>query len=173
MSTKEKNYLAEDCDELLEPHDNSMTQQELRFFSHYLQKLNPEDTRTRLARFSLLDFQNIFEITLTNIHNLQPITDRLLQKIIHVPKENGGYKSFQMFSWCRVSVDKKKEWYVEIDAHDDALPLFLEFQSQYFDYLALEKNEDFLSQPSSQALVEFIGHLLSTEGIIINEQDPT
>jgi len=41
---------------------------------------------------------------------------------------------FQLFKKCRIDKDDKSEWYVEIDAHDEALPLMFEFKERYFTY---------------------------------------
>ena len=46
----------------------------------------------------------------------------------------GGYNGFQLFKDCTVDIDDKAEWYIEIDAHDKALPLMFEFKDKYFSY---------------------------------------
>jgi plasmid replication initiation protein len=53
---------------------------------------------------------------------------------VNVPDERGGYTGFQLFKECRVFIGEDSEWYVEIDAHDKALPLMFEFQSRFFSY---------------------------------------
>ncbi|WP_101696667.1 replication initiation protein [Clostridium minihomine] len=107
---------------------SSMTLQELRFFSIYLSKINPNDISTRIVRFSLSDFQAIMELDRINIGDIQTVTDSLLSKIIDLPNENGGYIGFQLFRSCSVDKNEKEEWYVEIDAHDNALPLLFEIK---------------------------------------------
>ena len=47
---------------LNELRSNNMTLQELRFFSIYLSKINPQDIDTRVARFPLDDFQKIMNL---------------------------------------------------------------------------------------------------------------
>ena len=114
---------------------NNMTFQELRFFSIYLAKIDQRDISTRAVRFPLVDFQKIMDLGRLNIKQLQNTTNSLLQKVVNVPKENGGYEGFQLFKECDVDRDKTtKEWYVEIDAHDKALPLMFEFKDKYFKY---------------------------------------
>ena len=120
---------------LVELKSNSMTLQELRFFSIYLSKINARDLSTRAVRFKLSEFQRIMEFGRINIGQLKDTTDRLLQKIVHVPTENGGYTAFQLFKECTVDQDVETgEWYVEIDAHDKALPLMFDFKERYFTY---------------------------------------
>ena len=114
---------------------NSMSLQELRFFSIYLSKINSKDLNTRVVRFPLSDFQKIMELDRLNIDYLKHVTDSLLCKIVHIPlNEKGGYTAFQLFKECSISMDKCGEWYVEIDAHDKALPLMFEFKNRYFTY---------------------------------------
>lgn len=119
---------------LNELRSNNMTVQELRFFSIYLSKINPRDKSTRCVRFPLEDFQRIMGFGRLNINCLRASTDRLLQKIVHIPTERGGYDSFQLFKRCRINKDENDEWYVEIDAHDDALLLMFDFKNRYFKY---------------------------------------
>lgn len=111
-----------------------MTKQELRFFSIYLSKINPRDISTRIVHFPLSDFQKIMEFGRLNINQLQASTDSPLSKVVSVPNEKGGYTSFQLFKECTVSQDDFGEWYIEIDAHDKALPLMFDFKKNYFTY---------------------------------------
>lgn len=118
---------------LNEIRSTSMTVQELRFFSIYLSKINPWDVSTRLVGFPIEDFQRIMGFGRLNIKQLKASTDSLLCKIVHLWDEDGGYNSFQLFKRCRV-FKKDEQWFVEIDAHDDALPLMFEFKNRYFKY---------------------------------------
>jgi plasmid replication initiation protein len=111
-----------------------MTLQEVRFFTIYLSKINPRDNNSRYVRFPLDDFRNIMELGRLTIPYLQDTTDRLLSKIVNVRTENGGYTGFQIFSRCKVDKDENGEWFIEINAHDDALPLMFDFKKEYFTY---------------------------------------
>ena len=117
---------------------NDMTLQELRFFSIYLAKINARDVSTRVVKFKLEEFQKIMNLGKMNIQSFKDIIDRLLCKVVHVPRENGkpGYRAFQLFKKCEVYPDENdyNQWYVEINAHDDALPLMFEFKEKYFTY---------------------------------------
>ena len=135
MSKIKKNYLVEKRNVLNEIRSNSMTLQELRFFSIYLSKINSRDINTRVVRFSISDFQIIMELeSRLKIDDMKRVTNSLLCKVVNVPDEYGGYTGFQLFKECVVSKDKNGEWYVEIDAHDKALPLMFEFQTRFFSY---------------------------------------
>jgi len=107
---------------------------ELRFFTIYLSKINPRDIDTRLVRFSLSDYQKIMNFGRLNINQLKASTDSLLCKVVSIPKPSGGYDSFQLFKKCTVDKDENGEWFVEINAHDEALPLMFDFKNQYFKY---------------------------------------
>ena len=133
MSIK-KDGLVEKRNILNEVRKNNMSLQELRFFSIYLSKINARDKSTRRVKFPLKDFQKIMELGRMNIQHLQNVTDSLLGKVVSVPIEKGGYTSFQLFKRCTVSKDELEQWYVEIDAHDDALPLMFDFKKEYFTY---------------------------------------
>ena len=132
-SIKEK-YLIEKRNVLNEIRDNNMSLQEQRFFSIYLAKINARDVSTRIVRFAMSDFQKIMDMGRLNITQLQNTTDSLLCKIVKIPFEEGGYKSFQIFKQCTVRKDENSEWYVEIDAHDESLPLMFDFKDRYFTY---------------------------------------
>ncbi len=119
---------------LNEIRKNNMSLQELRFFSIYLSKINPRDISTRLVRFSLAEFQKIMDISSDNINHFRLATRKLLQQVVEVPNERGGYSAFQLFKECTVDKDIYGEWYMEIDAHDKALPLMFEFKEKYFTY---------------------------------------
>jgi hypothetical protein len=112
-----------------------MTIQELRFFSIYLSRINARDVGTRKVRFSVEEFEKIMDFGRLNIKQLESTTDGLLTKIVHIPNENrGGWTAFQLFKRCKVTHNDNGEWYVEIDAHDEALPLMFDFKREYFTY---------------------------------------
>lgn len=113
---------------------NNLTLQELRFFSIYLSKINPYDQSTRIVKFKLSDFQKIMDFKRLNIVQIKAAVDSLLTKLVHVPNENGGFSTFQLFKECIIDKDSGGEWYVSIDAHDKALPLMFDFKDRYFKY---------------------------------------
>ena len=134
MPKLNRNHIIQKRNTLNEIRSNDMTLQELRFLSIYLSKINAKDISTRTVRFPMEDFKTIMELGRLNMIYMMRVTDRLLSKIINVPDERGGYTGFQLFKRCKVSTDDNGEWYIEIDAHDDALPLMFEFKNKYFTY---------------------------------------
>jgi len=137
MSKLKQNHVIQKRNVLNEIRSNSMTLQELRFFSIYLSKIDKDrPDETRAVRFPLSDFQAIMELnSRVKIDYMKNVTAHLLRQIVSIRDEtDGGYLQFQIFKRCRVSQDDVDEWYVEIDAHDDALPLMFEFKNKYFTY---------------------------------------
>lgn len=134
MSELYETAIVEKRNVLNELRSNNMTLQELRFFSIYLSKIDPWNTSTRVVRFPIEDFQRIMGFGRLNISQLKASTDSLLTKIVHIPNENGGYTAFQLFKRCRVDKNNYDDWFVEIDASDDALPLMFDFKNRYFKY---------------------------------------
>jgi plasmid replication initiation protein len=127
-------HVVEKLNILNEMRATNMTLQELRFFSIYLSKINARDPKTKLVRFSLKNFESIMDLSRCQPKDLKSTVDNLLGKIIHVPTKDGGFEAFQIFKKCRIDQDEDGIWYVEIDAHDDALPLMFEFKDSYFTY---------------------------------------
>lgn len=130
----DQTYLVEKRNILNEIRYNDMTLQELRFFSIYLSKIHSRDLNTRVVRFSMEDFRKIMGLTKLHINQIKITAYSLLSKVVDVPNENGGFEAFQLFKKFKVNQDKEGKWYVEIDAHDDALPLMFNFKDQYFKY---------------------------------------
>ena len=135
MQTIKKDYIVTKRNVLNEIRANSMTLQELRFFSIYLSKINANDISTRVVRFSLADFRSIMELdSRIKPDYMKQVTNNLLCKVVNISDDRGGYIGFQLFKECKVSMDWSGEWYIEIDAHDKALPLMFEFKEKFFSY---------------------------------------
>lgn len=135
MPKLKENYIVQKRNVLNEIRYNHMTLQELRFFAIYLSKIKKEDVKTRVVRFPIEDFKAIMELGRMNIEYIRKVTNSLLCKIVNVRnEETGGYTAFQLFKICTVDIDEKGKWYVEIDAHDKALPLLFEYQDNYLSY---------------------------------------
>ena len=134
MPRLKKNHLVEKRNVLNDMRAHSMTLQELKLFSIYLSKINSRDISTRVVRFTVNDFKTIMDLDRIKIDHMKDVTNRLLSRIVKVPNERGGHTAFQLFKQCTVDMDKNGDWYVEIDAHDKALPLMFDFQRDYFTY---------------------------------------
>ena len=133
MKNIKENYIVKKRNVLNELRANNLTLQQLRFFSIYLSKIDPENIESRKVKFSIMDFQTIMDMKKIKIEYMKDVTNGLLSKIVNVPNERGGYSGFQLFKKCIVDTDENG-WFIEIDAHDDALPLMFEFKNKYFTY---------------------------------------
>jgi len=129
-----KDYLVVKQNALNEMRSKEMTVQELRLFSVYLSKINPKDPKTKVVRFPLNDFLAIMELKEPNILYFKGVAEKLLRKPIFVPTERGGFDAFNLFSRFRLDADEDGEWYVDINATDEALPLLFGFQGRFFKY---------------------------------------
>lgn len=110
-----------------------MTLQENRLFAIYLSRINPRNKETRIVKLKLIDYMVIMDITKVNIGKLAESTDSLLSIIIKIPNDRHGYDSFQLFKTCKL-YKENDEWFIELDAHDESLPLIFDFQIKYFTY---------------------------------------
>jgi plasmid replication initiation protein len=133
-----KKMLVEKRNCLNELRATHMTLQEIRFLCVYLAKINPRDQQgTRRVCFPLQDFIDLMDIQghMSETY-LKNATDSLLQKVVSVPTEQGGFTSFQLFRKCRVyrNSPTSNEWFVEFDAHDEALPYMFNFKKAYITY---------------------------------------
>jgi len=138
MATLKKNYIVKKRNALNEMRVKNMTLQELRFLAIYLSKINKDDESSRCVRFSLDDFRALMELGRLDVSYIKKATDTLLSRVVSVPIENEsgkyiGYNSFQLFKRCKV-ITADIENYIEIDAHDDALPYMFDYKNRYFTY---------------------------------------
>ena len=129
-----KKYLVEKRNVLNDIIAREFTLQELRLFTIYLGRINARDLTTRTVRLPLAWFYKIMDSQPQRIEYLETITNDLLTKIVRVPSPTGGYSKFQLFKKCTVDKDNNGQWFFEIDAHDDALPLMFDFKRDYFTY---------------------------------------
>lgn len=105
---------------------------EYRFFNLYLSRINARDVNTRYVKISLEDYCKIMNIRKINLESVRTTRDNLLRKLIHIPNESGGERTFQIFSMC----DIRKEngvTVIEFNAHDQALPFMFNIQ-KYLQY---------------------------------------
>ena len=115
----------------LRPRDMGL--QELRFLTLYLSKINPKDKKSRVVRFPIEEFQRIMELGRVDIKKLKAVCDSLLRKTTSIDLPSGGFVGFSIFHECKVD-NKGDGWYIEINAHDRALPLMFDLKSHYFKY---------------------------------------
>jgi hypothetical protein len=131
------NYIVKKLNVLNEFRAQNMNLEELRLFSIYLSKINPADISTRKVIFPLTAFQKIMKIGKIHPNYIRAIAENMLTKVVSVPTgKRGEFNAFQLFKNFKLQSsepdDKIEDWYVEMDAHDDALPLMFEFKDKYF-----------------------------------------
>jgi plasmid replication initiation protein len=164
-------YLVEKRNVLNEMIANGWTLQEFRFLAIYLAKINARDPEnSRVVRFSLKDFQKIMELKNIKTKDIRPTFERLLQKIVYVPLDKrGAFSTFQLFKECKIDINEDGERYVEIDAHDKALPLMFDYKQDYFTYRLW--NTLRLSSSNQQRIYEILKQyeFIGTREIIISE----
>jgi len=134
-STLSRRHIVAKQNVLNEFRPRGITLQELRFFTVYLSKINPKDVNTRVVRFSLESYQAIMGLgSRPNMTHLKKSVERLLGKITSTTLPSGGFEMFQFFKTGKIDQDEDGDWYVEINASDEALPLMFELKSHYFRY---------------------------------------
>ena len=129
-----KNAIVQKRNILNELRATNLTLQELRFFTIYLSKINPYDKSTKDVIFPLEDYKKIMGYDKISLQHLKASAKSLLQKIVNIPLESGGFRQIVLFDELRVDKDNIGEWYVEISASQKALPLMFDFKDRYFKY---------------------------------------
>ncbi|GHU55534.1 hypothetical protein FACS1894132_11780 [Clostridia bacterium] len=137
MKIKRKN-LVEKRNVLNEMRTYDMNCTELRIFYTYLAKINPLDQNSCIVTFPVSFFKELLGTETITISHLKIMATKLLQRIVKIVTErNGrtGLDMFQLFKRCRIEQDIiTGEWYFELEAHEDALPLMFDFKGKYFKY---------------------------------------
>lgn len=111
-----------------------MTIQEQKFLDYYLAKINSMNAESRVVHISLKKYKELMGLKKLNINSLMNSAERLLQKVVRLKVAPYKYDLFQLFKKCRIQKDEDDEWCLDIDAHDDALPYFFEYQNNFFTY---------------------------------------
>jgi len=115
-----------------------MTIPQIRLFSIYLSKINPNATASRKVEFKLEEYARIMQLKRFNITELKKSAVDLTGLTIHfdVKNDRGGFTitSSVLFKRFEFYKDDNDEWIVSIDCHDDVMPLMFEMQGHYFKY---------------------------------------
>jgi hypothetical protein len=112
-----------------------MTLQALRFLSVYLSRIDARNLETRKVRFTIKEFSALMEFKgVWSKPYYKATIDRLMGKIIHQDTKSGGMHSFPLFQRAKLEKDSNGNWYVEMNASDDALPLMFDLKDRYFTY---------------------------------------
>jgi len=154
---------------LNEMRANNMTMQELRLFSVYLSRINPSDSKTRHVRFSLAEFQAIMELGRMNVAYYKKVAESLLGKVITLTTKYGGFDAFTLFSRFRLDSDTNGEWFVDVIANDEAMPLLFEFKGNYFKYELW--NALHLKGPNQLRLYEILKQYEKTKYRVVSISD--
>lgn len=129
-----KEHLVEKRNILNEMRDGFHSLQEVRIFSIYLSCINPRIEETRQVIFSLDEYKKIMNIEEVHITRIKKSFKSLLQKVVSIPNNSGGFSSFQLFKECKLYHSEDGAYMIEMDAHDKALPLMFDFKEEYFTY---------------------------------------
>ena len=119
---------------LNEMHNFDMNFQELRLFLIYLSKINPQDISTRTVRFTLEEYVDLLGIKKINVQTIRTSLDSFLHKIIEIPTESGGFRRFCAFQECALDKDSNGDWFIELNAHEKALPIFFNYKNKFVTY---------------------------------------
>jgi len=115
------------------------TIQEQRFLVSYLSKINPRDKTTKRVRYSLDSFFDLFDLgeEYRKPARLKKAAEKLIShvQIEYIPGEGFCFnmRSFLLFNVFDTGIDSKGNYYVEIEAHDDAMDLMFDLD-KYFSY---------------------------------------
>jgi plasmid replication initiation protein len=129
-------YLVTKSNALNEMRSSEMSLQELRLLSVYMSKINPLDVNTVLVRFTAKEFHAIMDTKMQRIRidYYERIAERLLHKIIKIPLKY-GFEAFTLFRRVKYELNKEDgQYYFEIVASQDALPLLFDLRENYFRY---------------------------------------
>jgi plasmid replication initiation protein len=125
---------------LNEIRNSRMTVSQMRLFSVYLSKINPKDINSREVTFKLDEYIKIMDFKQANITRLRETAKDLLRIIITIEERQKDdeklrpFCSFQLFKCFKLYRNNDDEWVVNINCHDDVLPLMFELKKYYFKY---------------------------------------
>ena len=131
-----KNALVIKTNKLNEAQYEDISAEGLKLAIVYFSQINPSDISTRIVRFNLDEFTRAMDLKEgKNIQYFNNLAKKLLKQVASVPNSSGGFKAFPLFKTFDLDKDKETgEWYIEINAHDDALDLMFNFKNKYFKY---------------------------------------
>lgn len=131
-----KNALVIKTNKLNEAQYEDISAEGLKLSIVYLSQINPSDISTRIVRFTLAEFTQAMDLKEgKNIKYFQKLAKKLFSQVAYVPNSSGGFKAFPLFQTFDLDKDKETgEWYIEIDAHKEALDLMFNFKNKYFKY---------------------------------------
>ena len=130
-----ENYIVKKSNIINELIESKFTLQELRLFSVYLSRINPEDISSRVVRFKINDFQRLTGLKHLWKSELKRTFRQLLSKsIVEISDdltEGGGFQIFSEINPCR---NENGEKCIEIIPHYRALPYLFNLKREFFRY---------------------------------------
>lgn len=130
-----ENYIVKKSNIINELIESKFTLQELRLFSVYLSRINPEDISSRVVRFKINDFQRLTGLKHLWKSELKRTFRQLLSKsIVELSDdltEGGGFQIFSEINPCR---NENGEKCIEIIPHYRALPYLFNLKREFFRY---------------------------------------
>ena len=117
---------------LLNMIENELNIQELRLLSVFLSRVNPTDPSTRTVKINIADFQALFGLKHLWESEIKKTFRRLLSYSIF-DTIDGYYVGVQLFKKIRMPKEGNEK-YIEITAHDDAIPYLFDIRGHYFSY---------------------------------------
>ena len=130
-----ENYIVKKSNIINELIESKFTLQELRLFSVYLSRINPEDISSRVVRFKINDFQRLTGLKHLWKSELKRTFRQLLSKsIVELSDdltEGGGFQIFSEINPCK---NENGEKCIEIIPHYRALPYLFNLKREFFRY---------------------------------------
>ena len=130
-----ENYIVKKSNIINELIESKFTLQELRLFSVYLSRINPEDISSRVVRFKINDFQRLTGLKHLWKSELKRTFRQLLSKsIVELSDdltEGGGFQIFSEINPCK---DENGDKCIEIIPHYRALPYLFNLKREFFRY---------------------------------------
>ena len=163
---------------LNEVRNSRMKISQLRLFSIYLSKINPNEKESRAVKFSLDEYTKIMQFKQANITRMiKTAKDLVGISVTFLGNKEGVYQNNRLreFTTCAIfkSVKLRKEddgeWYVSIDCNDDVLHLMFELKKHYFKYKLWNAMQ--LTSPNQLRMYELLKQYEYVGAREINVQD--
>jgi len=120
-----------------EMRPGDMSLQEMRLFSIYLSRINPNDRATRLVTFTVDEFHQLMDTDPENYRftYYEKIFAGLLNHKVKVPLEYGGLMMFTLFTTARMEYNPDDMvFYFRFEANEEAMPFLFDIQERYVKY---------------------------------------
>jgi plasmid replication initiation protein len=134
MQKLDKEYWIVRSNALNEMRDFNMTVTEVRLFSIFQCKINPENKQICKVEFELSEFERIMELKRANVTVLEQIGKRIVTRTATIRNDNGGFKVMPLFGEFELYKKENGEWWISIDTNPKMIPYMFELKKNYFKY---------------------------------------